>query len=265
MNPSSVQTDILISDRHFHDLNPVVLGWEPCAANHAFGPAIRDYYLIHYIVSGCGIFENERGSYSLSAGQAFLIRPGEITFYRSDDGNPWHYIWIGFNGSLATRFDDAPDILTPADCRLFPNMLRCAELSRMREEYLAGQLFLLAADIFGETRSCPIGSYTERAANYIEKHYMHVLSVEKLASDMNLDRRYLSRIFKQDHGMPLKEYITEVKLRHAEAFLRAGYSVTQTASMVGYADSIHFAKIFKKHRGITPAAFRLQSLKDQSI
>lgn len=247
--------NILISDKDFTDLNPVLLGWEQCEPSHSFGPTIRDYYIIHYIVSGSGIFENQNGRHTLSNGQAFLIRPGEVTYYCADNTHPWHYIWIGFTGTLAKLFDDAPDVLTPSDCRLFPNMLRCGSLARMREEYLAGQLFLLLADVFGESSSSPSGAggYTERAANYIEKNYMRSLSVEKLAADMNINRRYLSRIFKQDYGMSLKEYITDVKLRHAEAFLKAGYSVTQTASMTGYAESAHFSKIFKKHRGITPA------------
>lgn len=255
--------DIFIGDRNFRDLNPVLLGWEQCMPGHAFGPSIREYYLIHYIVSGSGVFENQNGSHTLSAGQAFLIRPGEVTYYRSDDAHPWHYIWIGFTGALAKRFNDAPDILNLHDCRLFPNMLRGCSLSRMREEYLAGQLFLLLADVFGESSSSPAdsGGYTGRAANYIEKNYMRAISVEKLAEDMNINRRYLSRIFKQDYGMPLKEYITDVKLRHAEAFLQAGYSVTQTAAMTGYTDPIHFSKIFKKHRGITPTELRPQRSK----
>lgn len=247
--------EILMIDKNFADLNPVLCGWEQCLPAHSFGPNIRDYYLIHYIVSGCGTLENPNGLHHAGAGQAFLIRPGEVTTYTADEKEPWHYIWIGFTGRLAALFDTVPDIFTVHDCRLFPNMLRCGALSRMREEFLAGQLYLLLADLFGETSANPsgVGSYTERAANYIEKNYMKNLSVEKLADDMNINRRYLSRIFKEDYGMPLKEYITDVKLRHAEAFLRAGYSVTQTAAMTGYPDSIHFSKIFKKHRGITPA------------
>jgi len=252
--------EILMIDKNYTDLNPVLLGWEQCIPSHSFGPHIREYYLIHFISSGHGVFENQNGAQPVHPGQAFVIRPGEVTTYTADEKEPWHYIWIGFTGRLAALFDDAPDILKLQDCRLFPNMLRCGSLSRMREEFLAGQLFLLLADVFGETSTNPsgVGSYTERAANYIEKNYMRNLSVEKLAEDMNINRRYLSRIFKEDYGMSLKEYITDVKLRHAEALLQAGYSVTQTASMTGYADPVHFSKIFKKHRNITPAELRLQ-------
>ncbi|MBQ8510252.1 MAG: AraC family transcriptional regulator [Clostridia bacterium] len=254
MSRSITHNNIYIRDRHFTDLNPVVLGWEHCLPGHTFGPAIRDHYLLHYVVSGSGQFKTIRGQYGLTSGQIFLIRPGEITTYNASEDDPWYYIWIGFNGKLAPALDSLPDILTPRDCNIIPAMLRCERLDRMREEYLAGQLFLLLADLLGETAAAhpDIGGYTERAANYIEKNYMRPLPVEKLADDMNINRRYLSRIFKRDYGVTLKEYITAVKMKHARNFLTAGYSVGQAAAMAGYADVFNFSKMFKKFYGVSP-------------
>ncbi len=251
-------SNIHIRDRRFADLNPVILGWDRCAPSYAFGPTVREYYLMHYIVSGGGCFENARGRYDLSPGQIFLIRPGEVTYYRASDTDPWHYIWIGFTGALAARLEAVPDVLTLSAADRFPAMLRCTQLDSMREEYLAGQLFLLFAELFGEkaASSARAPGYTERVFNYIEKNYMQQLSVEALASEMNINRRYLSRIFRQDYGMSVKEYITAVKMKHAKSFLADGCSVSQAAAMTGYNDVFNFSKMFKKHFGYSPSTVR---------
>ena len=90
--------DIFIGDRNFHDLNPVLLGWEQCAPGHAFGPFIREYYIIHYIVSGSGIFENQNGIHTLSAelkeNYMVIELDGVKTTLRTEDLFPSFYLGI---------------------------------------------------------------------------------------------------------------------------------------------------------------------------
>ncbi len=73
-------------------------GREQCAAGHSFGPAVRPHYLIHFILSGQGRYHVNGDIHHLQAGDAFLIYPGETTFYEADEKNPWEYAWIGFGG-----------------------------------------------------------------------------------------------------------------------------------------------------------------------
>lgn len=35
---------------------------------------------------------------ALSAGDAFLIPPAEVTYYQADEREPWSYAWVGFDG-----------------------------------------------------------------------------------------------------------------------------------------------------------------------
>ena len=58
----------------------------PC---HKFGPAVRSYYLIHYILEGRGEFVVNNTTYRLSAGQGFLIEPDYQTVYTADSKEPW--------------------------------------------------------------------------------------------------------------------------------------------------------------------------------
>ncbi len=250
-------SNIYLSPKEFSDINPVDCGWEICRPNHAYGPAIREYYLIHYVKSGRGTFKNERAEYEVTAGQLFVIRPGEVTYYKASEDDPWKYSWIGIKGNVATVFDSAPDVIT-ADCQKhFDAMKKYIELDYMREEALAGQSLLLIADLFGEKNGGKNSSgFAARAANYISVHYMQPISVESIAEKLNIDRRYLSRLFKREFGVTVQEYILSSKMKHAAEFLASGYSVTQSANMTGYTDVFNFSKMFKRYHGVTPSKMK---------
>jgi len=250
-------SNIYLIPKGFKDINPVDCGWEKCRPNHAYGPAIREYYLIHYVKSGSGTFKNERGEYSVTAGQLFVIRPGEVTYYKASEDDPWKYSWIGFTGEIASVFDSAPDVIT-ADCQShFEAMQKYIELDYMREEALAGQSILLIADLFGEKNGGKNSSgFAARAANYISVHYMYSISVESISDKLNVDRRYLSRLFKREYGVTVQEFILSTRMKHAAEFLENGYSVTQSANMSGYTDVFNFSKMFKRYYGVTPSKLK---------
>ena len=63
-----------------------------------FGPVARDHFIIHFILSGKGTFRCGKNLYTLEAGDAFLICPDHVAYYEADMEDPWHYIWVGFNG-----------------------------------------------------------------------------------------------------------------------------------------------------------------------
>ena len=75
-------------NRHLSDLNPIILGQEDCAPSHKFGPAVRKYVLIHFVLKGKGTFCRGEAEYSVTAGQAFIIFPSEITTYFADEKEP---------------------------------------------------------------------------------------------------------------------------------------------------------------------------------
>ena len=94
---------IPLENKGFSDYIPVDFGMERNYPSHSFGPNIRDYYLIHFILEGKGVFINPKKQYELEKGDAFLIRPGEVCTYKADNDEPWTYIWIGFNGNMSFK------------------------------------------------------------------------------------------------------------------------------------------------------------------
>lgn len=235
-----------LTNRNLFDLNPLIAGQEHCQSGHSFGPAVREYTLLHYVISGKGKLYARGEVFPVGAGQVFLIRPGEVTTYTADKADPWHYRWIGFDGKLSEDFSRLPSVFSCQE-RFFP-----PEESEYR---LAASLMELYDHLFAEVKGG--NHHVLRVENYIRAQYMQPIKVEGIARDLNLDRRYLARLFKAHTGCTVQEYIIRVRLEAAAGHLRQGKSVQEAAALSGYEDVSNFSKMFKRHYGISPVYAKL--------
>ena len=184
--------DIALINNRFKELNPLDFGKQECGPNYSYGPCIRKYTLIHYVFSGCGILTNPSGTYPVSAGEAFLIRPYELASYKADEEKPWYYTWIGFDGELSAHFESLPTIL-PSLGVVFNDMQQVFRLNGACEEFLAGKLFELYARLFNNKENQD--SYLLKISNYIDTKYNSAhCDVADIAAALNLERHYLARL-----------------------------------------------------------------------
>ncbi len=247
---------IPLENKKFHDLNPVDCGEEVCVSGHGFGPHIRDYYLIHYVLSGKGVLKKDKKIHPVEKGEAFLIKPGEVTTYVADRVEPWHYIWIGFNGRLAERFDHLEDPVLRGELSIFLELMEARTITA-KEEFLAGKLFMIYATLFGKSEDENLVSLTVRQAkSLIRSNYMKQIKIEELAAIMGINRRYLSRRFKEKTGLSLKEFLTKTRLDKAKELLSQKYKCLEVAAMVGYNDPLQFSKAFYNYFGVYPSEYK---------
>ena len=236
------------------DLVPLYSGREDCLPGHKFGPHIRDHYLIHFCRSGAGTITDKFGTHKVREGDLFIIRPGEVTVYTADETNPWHYFWLAFHGNLSDAFNTDRSVY-PCPGELIERIRRLCESEICAPYPYTALLFDLMHSLFSEKE-------TERrqlsaAEKYIEyNYYERDLSIENIASACGYDRSHLYRLFKQVLGVGIKERLTEVRMKHANDFLSKGYSVSETAEMVGYSDPFSFSRAYKKHYGYPPSTFK---------
>jgi YesN/AraC family two-component response regulator len=96
----------------------------------------------------------------------------------------------------------------------------------------------------------------ENVIRYITQHYSERLTVEKLASMVNLNAAYFGTLFSREIGTSVNHYIARIRIRNAENILRSGvYRVTDVAEQCGYSDMYHFYKHFKALTGLPPSKF----------
>lgn len=241
--------NIALIDKGFAEINPVNCGEEKCASGHTFGPAIRKYTLIHHVLSGKGKITNDSGTYEVTKGEAFIINPGEVTVYTADADDPWHYIWIGFDGSKSTRFASLPTVINSYG-NIFKEMMSAEEYGDTAEEFLSGKIFELYAKLFSGNSDKE--DYLLKITNYVNTYYNNDCDVSDIAKVLNLERHYLSRLFRQKTGKTLKSFITEKRMEEAKKLLADGCTIAYSALMCGYKDQFLFSKTFKKMYGISP-------------
>jgi len=96
------------------------------------------------------------------------------------------------------------------------------------------------------------------AIKYIEDNYAdEELSLNTLASHVNLSPNHLSMIFSQQTGHTFIKYLTDYRMNKAKELLKCtGKRSSEIGLEVGYKDPHYFSYIFKKTQGMTPTQFR---------
>lgn len=94
---------------------------------------------------------------------------------------------------------------------------------------------------------------------FIDQNYTTELSLDTLASKVNLSASYLSRLFKKQIGKNLSAYIQFVRIEQAKVLLYSTMLKTyEVAEAVGINDPVYFSKTFKKLTGIKPRDYRMK-------
>ena len=99
---------------------------------------------------------------------------------------------------------------------------------------------------------------TGKVIHLIAKRYMEPdLSVEMICDCLGKSRSYLSRMFKENTGMNLLDYLHTTRLTEAKKLLNeTDLGISEIASRVGYYSGWTLARVFKRYEGITPTAYR---------
>ncbi len=96
---------------------------------------------------------------------------------------------------------------------------------------------------------------------YIDEHLSEPISRECLSKLVGLSPDYMSRIFKQEMGIPLKEYIIKARLQKAARLLLSSKkSIAEISGEVGYPNFAYFSKLYKEYFGKTPSEVRREGV-----
>ncbi|WP_238651508.1 AraC family transcriptional regulator [Paenibacillus piscarius] len=106
----------------------------------------------------------------------------------------------------------------------------------------------------GERRSL---RYSEQMMSWIEAHYQEDITLEQLAALTHLSKSYVSRIFHQETGSRLVDYLTARRLKQACRLLETtDLSVEQIGAASGFPNPSYFNQLFKRVLGTTPLKYR---------
>ncbi|NTV79757.1 MAG: helix-turn-helix transcriptional regulator, partial [Clostridiales bacterium] len=100
----------------------------------------------------------------------------------------------------------------------------------------------------------------EKASEYMRTNYAkNELTLNNVASIVNVSPNYFSTLFNQETGMSFIEYLTNIRMEKAKEYLRcSNKKITEIGELIGYQDSHYFSYIFKKTQNCTPKEYRIQ-------
>lgn len=271
-------------DKKYVDCTIFQFGWQKCDPLHSFGPAVRNHYLFHYIISGQGTLvstnsKNEDYTYQIRAGQGFLISPGQRNHYFADELQPWEYAWVEFDGIKAQEFVNLAglDYDSPVYTSNLPSMqqvvreelLYIAHHGNESDMNLIGHMYLFmdALQKSSARRKTSIGKnlkdyYINEAIQFIENNYVNAITVEDVAAYCNLNRSYFGKIFKDTLRITPQEFLINYRITKACEYLETtNLLIGEISGLVGYPSQLHFSRAFKKINGISPREWRLTHMK----
>lgn len=229
-----------------------------------YGPAVRNQYIIHYVLSGKGIFNGQW----LGAGEGFLITPKMREEYRPSTEEPWSFLWVISEDSSMEYFFEKHNANPKTGIFKFNNLYELNVLAEMLKTSTNGisastQLSEIFLHIFHsciskkpEAQSSAAKMYFEFSVNYIKSNLHLPITVEELCKTLGISQPYLYRIFKCEAGISPKQYISNCRLVQAKTLLaNTSLSVSQISASVGFQNALEFSRFFSKQTGISPTMY----------
>jgi AraC-like DNA-binding protein len=120
----------------------------------------------------------------------------------------------------------------------------------------------LLIDVFekflNQKRSKKTPSWAKELKELIQDQIDTNITLKQLSQNLDINPAYLSREFsKHFDNLSFGDYIRKLRIKKAIDYLNtSNYSLTKIAYLTGFSDQSHFTRIFKKHIGQNPSAYR---------
>lgn len=230
-------------------------------------------------------FAVEDGSGSLTYnGREFPLQKGDCVFidcsqpYAHTTGEQlWTLRWIHFYGpNMSAIYDKYLERggsarFTPAD---FPRYLSLVDsvysiadadihLKDMKiYEKLTSLLTLLMEDSWHPataTRAKERKRSLQDVKEYLDANYEKKITLEELSKRFFIDKYYLTKLYKEQFGVSIINYLTQMRITNAKRLLRfTDLPVEKIGQECGFDDANYFARAFGKVEGCSPTEYRKQ-------
>ena len=97
---------------------------------------------------------------------------------------------------------------------------------------------------------------------FIEAHYTEDISLTQIAEMLHYNPSYLSRVYKEQTGKALMNYINELRIYQAKKMLQeSAIKISEVAHRIGFNSTKYFNQVFKKTVGISASTYREEQMK----
>ncbi len=257
-----------MKDEEYTDLVPVTEYHvhRICTPSWEIKEMIIPFIDLTYVLKGSAEYEIGGKTYILTAGDLLCIPRGTLrraVGIPSDlmECYPTNFYLYNHYGEeidlpfpLITKIGHRPDLITMYR-HLNEEWLRRVPGYQLK---VHGHLLMILQRLFEiiiyKTDLGLMDNRIKKSIRHITEHYARPLNIQELSELTGLNPVYFGSLFKQCTGMTFREYLTSIRLNHAEDMLRSGeYNVNEVALLCGFTDIFYFSKVFKRSRGVPPS------------
>ncbi len=238
-------------------------------------------YIINMTVQGQGqVFQNEDAFYC-GVGDLLLFPPEAVHYYgRAPESGLWHHRWVYFkpraywtNWLSWKVSQQSVGRMTLLDYRLisefdglFQKIDQTYKAGRVTSEDLAINLLEhLLIRCFEEAPDQAVKRIDPRIhalCQHLTQDLTQNMSVAQIAEYVCLSPSRLTHLFREELGVSVLRWLEDQRMALAQQLLSGStLTIARIANQVGYEDQFYFSRVFFKHLGMSPTAFRKTTLK----
>jgi AraC family transcriptional regulator of arabinose operon len=235
------------------------------------------YSKLYFICEGEGWLKIDGKEFSPLPGQLCFMPAHVEQSYATISADTYHKYWCHFTATMGEL--DLFQWLEVPYCMDIKNKERMLDLfqelttlhkdteftSRIREKAVLLEIiaeFLTEADKLIRVVPGRMGDVERlnRIEKFIDENLSEPVTLEQIAKHVHLHPNYLVRYFNKHFAVPPLKYLNRKRMQKAKALLSTtSLAVKEVAERVGFSDTNHFAKVFRRESSFSPTEYRLQA------
>jgi len=244
-------------------------------------------YMLIYFKSGEVVIKIEGRTYKIHTGDIVILNPTEIFRFSVDDTIPHERLTVTIYESMFDAFGGVQSEL------FFPfynrekgegNVIPAEKVQKMGLNLYLEQIikqaestnqtaplmiFCKIAELLSsmgelshteqKENQIPLNPIVESVLEYLNIHFKEDLSVSSVAEKFNIDKSYLSHLFKEHTGVSLWTYVIYRRIQVFNTMLLQGGTAEENCYKVGFQNYSNFYRLYKKHMGISPSQLKKET------
>lgn len=257
--------------------------------NGVIVPHSHDFVEVVLIMAGEGLHRSREGEILLQRGDLLVIRPGawhtyehchdlrlynccfgyellghELAWFGEDTRLNYLFqvgpLSQGRHGILATQVNSAALEVCESHLQLLCDLERQPTLPDKLTTLAYLLLFfggLARAIVPGNVSTVHIHPAVLEVVRLLEQNTSAAWTMDLLSTQVGLSTAYLSRLFREQMGVPPMSYLQQRRMEQAaNLLLHTHWSVAQIGLDVGFNDQNYFARCFKAYYGLSATSYR---------
>lgn len=232
---------------------------------------ITKFYDITYVIDGCSTYVVDGEDNIVESGDVIYVPKGVNRRAYTDKDNPMHC--FAFNFQYTYFCEDFKSLPFSRKFHVGIDHYLIELLRRFKFTWLekrsgyqleARGIFLLIIHyLISDYLNTSIAAIHEKRINkvkkYIFKNFNSQIKIQELADLVHLHPGYLGKVFKDEVGDSINEFINKIRINKACDLLATGETVSETAYQCGFNDPFYFSKVFKKIKGFSPSEANIKN------